>query len=56
MMISETVSHFFDIKVTVGKVVVGGGGFCADLPLENTGLFGFYVCIRRLEFPSVEQE
>lgn len=48
MMISETASHFYHIKVTVGGR--------AELPLENTGLFGFYVCIRRLEFPSAEQE
>lgn len=42
LMISETVFHFFHIKVTVGDIRVGGGwGFCALLPSENTGLFGF---------------
>lgn len=55
MIISVTVFHFVHIKVTVGDVRVGGG-FCAELPLENTGLFGFYVCITRLELPSAEQE
>lgn len=40
LMISETVFHFFHIKVTVGDIRVGGG-FCALLPLENTDLFGF---------------
>lgn len=33
-----------------------GGGFFAEFPLKNTGLFGFYVCNTRLEFPSAEQE
>lgn len=54
MMIYEAASHFSHIKVTVGDVR-GGVGLCAKLPLENTGLFGFYVCIRRLEFPSAQQ-
>lgn len=48
--------HFFHIKVTVGGVREGGGGFCAELPLKNTGLFGFYVCNTQLEFPSTEPE
>lgn len=58
MMISEVVSHFFHIKVTVGNIRadLAGGGVCAEFPLQNTGLFGFCICIRSLEFPSPEQE
>lgn len=56
MMISEVVSHFFHIKVTVGNIRAELGGFCAELPLENTGLFGFCICIRSLEFPFPEQK
>lgn len=45
------------IKVTVGGARGGGrGGFFAEFPLKNTGLFGFYVCNTRLEFPSAERE
>lgn len=33
-----------------------GRGLCAELPLENTGLFGFYVCIAQWEFPCAEEE
>lgn len=32
------------------------GGFFAEFPLKNTGLFGFYVCNTQLEFPSAEHE
>lgn len=63
MMISETARHFFHIKVTAGSVRGGRGEgllvverFCAELPLENTGLFGFYVCMKRLEFPFCRTE
>lgn len=46
------------IKVTVGGAMEGGaqGGFFAEFPLKNTGLFGFDVCNTRLEFPSAERE
>lgn len=47
---------FFHIKVTLLSVREGGGGFCAELPLKHTSLFGFYVCNTLLEFPSTEQE
>lgn len=53
MIISETVGHFFHIKVTAGNI---RRGFCAELSLENTGLFGFDICIRMLEFPSAGLE
>lgn len=52
MMISETAIHFFSHFFSHQSNSRGR----AELPLENTGLFGFYVCIRRLEFPSAEQE
>lgn len=46
------------IKVTVGGAREGGGqgAFFAEFPLKNTGLFGFYVCNTRVEFPSAEGE
>lgn len=47
---------FFQIKVTILGVREGGAGFCAELPLKHTSLFGFYVCNTMLEFPSTAQE
>lgn len=46
---------FFHVQVPVGGVRVGRG-LCAELPLENTDLFGFYVCIAQWEFPCAEEE